>query len=126
MPTNHGRKTIIQLSVAELDRVSTQNPRNKQCLATTSNINKIDLEFIESSKDATLTEEPLGGKDGYQIQFLGKHEDMFFSMVRAGKDFFNPRAIGKGNRRPAKTVRQQKTDKPTVYDQDDDETAPSQ
>ena len=123
MPTNHGRKTTIQLSVAELGNVITQNPQNRQCAQTTSSITKTDLEFIETSKDGTLAEQPLNGKDDSHVQFLGKHEDMPFFMVRAGKELFNPNAPGRRNRRPAKTVKQQKTDRPAVYDEDDDGAA---
>lgn len=120
MPKFYGRNTAIQVSVAELAKVTTQNPRPRQCPESTSSIGKIELEFTKASKEATLAEESLNGKDGRHLRFLGTNEDMPFFMVQAGKNFFNPDAMARRTRRPAKSLKQQTTDKVSVYDSDGD------
>ena len=122
MPTLYGRNTTVQVSLADLGKVITQNPRPKQCPETTNSIGKIELEFINASRNATLAEQSLLGEDEKHLRFLGRHEDMPFFMVRVGKDFFNPNAAERKTRRAARTVRQQTTDKVSVYDATIDET----
>lgn len=121
MPTLYGHSTSVQLSVTNLARATTQNPEPRQCSVSTANIKKIDLEFAKASRDGTLGETALLGDDGRHLRFLGKYEDMPFFMVRAGKDFFDPNAVEKTTRRPAKSVRTQMSDNITLYDSGLDE-----
>jgi len=121
MPTTYGRNTTLQLSVADLAKVTPPNPRPKQCPETTSSVGQIELQFAKASSNGTFAEEPLNGEDGRHLRFLGKHEDLPFFMVHAGKEFFNPNDLARRTRRPAKTVKQQTTDKLSLYDSGVDE-----
>lgn len=102
MPTFYACKTTIQLSVADITRATTPNPRSVQCPEASQNIRSTAQEFARGSKDGTLTETPLLTEDGSHIRFLGKHQDMPFFMVHAGKTFFELDASEKRNRRPAR------------------------
>ena len=99
MPTLYGQNTTVQLSIADLDRTVTLNPRTQHA---TESIKKVAQEFARGSKDGTLTETALNTEDGSHIRFLGKHEDMPFFMVHAGKYLFDQTTMEKRNRRPAR------------------------
>lgn len=116
MPTFHNHSTAVQLSVANIPKVITQNPQPGQCAASTTNIKHVELEFAKASGDGTLAEDALSGDDGKHLDFLGKHQDMPFFMVRVGKDFYNPNATQKTTRRPAKSVKAQISDSTALYD----------
>ena len=118
MPKNYGRNTSIQLSVADLAKVITQNPRPKQCPETTSSAASIESEFLKSSEHWTLAEETFYDQDGRHLWFLGKAKDIPFFMVHAGKDFFDPNPLVKQTRKPAKTIKQQQADNVSVYEHD--------
>lgn len=102
MPTFYAQKTTVQLSVTDLGRATTTNPRRQQSLAASESIKNVAQEFARGSKDGTLTETPLYTEDGSHIRFLGKHEDMPFFMVHAGNNFFDLATKEKTNRRPAR------------------------
>ena len=102
MPTFYAQKTTVQLSVADLGRATTPNPRTQQCHAASESIRNIAREFARGSRDGTLTETPLHTEDGSHVRFLGKQENMPFFMVHAGKNFFDSTTKEKRNRRPAR------------------------
>lgn len=101
MPTLYGQKTTVQLSVADLGRATNANPKMQQSLAASESVRNVAQEFARGSKDGTLTETPLSTEDGSHVRFLGKHGDMPFFMVHAGKNFFDL-TTEKKNRRPAR------------------------
>ena len=102
MPTFYAQKTTIQLSIADLGRATTSNPRTQQSLAASESVRNVAQEFARGSKDGTLTETPLYTEDGSHVRFLGKHENMPFFMVHAGKNLFDLTTKEKRNRRPAR------------------------
>ena len=102
MPTFYAQKTTVQLSVADLGRATTPNPRTQQSHAASEYIRNVAQEFARGSKDGTLTETPLYTEDGSHVHFLGKHETMPFFIVHAGKNFFDLTTKEKRNRRPAR------------------------
>lgn len=102
MPTYHARGTTIQLSVADIDRSTTQNPINRQCQEAKEIVESNVLEFAKASKHATLNEDALlDARTSSHIRFLGTNEDMPFLLVRAGKTFFgyDLKPNGRKNRR---------------------------
>lgn len=101
MPTFYAQKTTVQLSVADLGWTTTLNPHTQQSIATSESIRNVAHEFARGSKDGTLTETPLYTKDGKKshVRFLGKHGNMPFFMVHAGKNFFDL-TTKERNRRP--------------------------
>ena len=116
MPTLRSRRATVQLSVADLQKVTTGNPLNKQCPESTSDIMKTEQEFVNAGTDRTLAEEPFLGEDGYRLQYLGSNKDFPFLMVRAGKEFFNSNALIKRTGQPAVPDWIQKSDKSSRYD----------
>ena len=102
MPTFYAQKTTVQLSVADLERATTPNPRTQQSLVASKSIRNIAQEFAKGSKDGTLTETPFYTEDGSHMRFLGKRGTMPFFMVHAGKNFFDLATKEKRNRRPAR------------------------
>lgn len=102
MPTFYAQKTTVQLSVADLGRATTPNPRTQQSLAASESIRNVAQEFARGSKDGTLTETPLYTEDGSHVRFLGKHGNMPFFMVHAGRNFFDLATKEKRNRRPTR------------------------
>ena len=102
MPTFFAQKTTVQLSVADLGRATTPNPRTQQSFAASESIRNVAQEFARGSKDGTLTETPLYAEDGSHLHFLGKHGNMPFFMVHAGKNLFDSTTKEKRNRRPAR------------------------
>lgn len=120
MPTLHSHSATIQLSVANIPKVITENPQTGQCNASTRNIKNVELEFAKASGNSTLAEDVLLGDDGRHLDFLGKHENMPFFLVRAGKDFYSPNAAQKTTIRPAKSVRAQTSESIALYDSGSD------
>ena len=118
MPKHYGRKTAVQLSVADIAKAITQNPRSKQCLETSNSAASIESEFLNSSEHRTLAENAFNDHDGRHLWFLGKAKDIPFLMVHAGEYFFDPDCIEKRTRRPAKTIEQQQADNVSIYDHD--------
>ena len=102
MPTFYAQKTTIQLSVADLGRAAPANPCTQQSIASSESIRSVAQEFAKGSKNGTLTETPFHTEDGSHVRFLGKHGDMPFFMVHAGKNFFDLTTKEKRNRRPAR------------------------
>ena len=102
MPTFSAQKTTIQLSVADLGRVTTPNPSIQQSFAASESIRNVSQEFARASKDGTLTETPLETEDGRHMRFLGKVGTMPFFMVHAGQTFFDTTTTEKRNRRAAR------------------------
>lgn len=119
MPTYHGLKTTVQLSVADLDRATTRNPLTQHGPATRESIRRVTQEFAQGSKDGTLTETYLSAKDKSYIEFpgetplstgfLGEPRRMPFFMVHAGKDFFDLTTKENRNRRPCRVPLDKKT-----------------
>lgn len=116
MPTLHSHSTTVQLSVANIPKVITENPQTGQCNASTTNIKNVELEFAKASGNGTLAEDALSGDDGRHVDFLGKYQNMPFLLVRAGKDFYSPNAAQKTTMRPAKSVRAQTSESIALYD----------
>ena len=102
MPSFHGQKTTIQLSVADLGRATTTNPGLRQCIPVSESIQNVAQEFARGSKDGTLTETPLYAENESHVRFLGKHGTMLFFMVHAGKTFFDSTTKERRNRRSAR------------------------
>lgn len=102
MPTYYATNTTIQLSIADLDRTTTLNPRTQQSHTVSESIENAALEFDRGSKDGTLTETPLCTEDESHIRFLGTPGHMPFFMVHAGKNLFDLNTEEKRNRRPTR------------------------
>lgn len=89
MPTLYARSTTVQLSVADLKTTTTTN--YKPSLG--SNMGEVTnntAEFARGSRNGTLTETPLYTDDsGTHMRFLGRHKNMPFFIVQAGKHFFD-------------------------------------
>lgn len=89
MPTLYARSTTVQLSVADLKTTTTTN--YKPSLG--SNMGEVTnntAEFARGSRNGTLTETPLYTDDsGTHMRFLGRHQNMPFFIVQAGKHFFD-------------------------------------
>ena len=89
MPTLYARSTTVQLSVADLENTTTID--YKPSLG--SNMGEVTnnaAEFARGSRNGTLTETPLYTDDsGTHMRFLGRHQNMPFFIVQAGKHFFD-------------------------------------
>lgn len=89
MPTLYARSTTVQLSVADLKTTTTTD--YKPSLG--SNMGEVTnnaAEFARGSRSGTLTETPLYIDDsGSHMRFLGRHQNMPFFIVQAGKHFFD-------------------------------------
>ena len=94
MPTLYARSTTVQLSVADLKTTTTTNYK-PSVGSNIAEVTKNAAEFARGSRNGTLTEIPLYTEDsGTHMRFLGRHHNMPFFMVQAGKHFFD-RKIGK-------------------------------
>lgn len=102
MPTLYGKKTTVQLSVSDLRRATTPNPRTQQSPTTSASIRDIAQQFARDSIDGTLSETPLYTEEGSHVRFLGNNKDMLFYMVHAGKNFFDLTTTEQRNTRPAR------------------------
>ena len=109
MPSFGHKTTVVQLSVADLERATTRNPLTKH---GPESIRRVAQEFARASKDGTLTETLLSTKDKTYIEspedtplstgFLGNPRSMPFLMVHAGKNFFDVTTKEHRNRRPCR------------------------
>lgn len=102
MPTLYGANTTVQLSVADLKLATSPNPRTNQRPEVTADVERTLLEFAKGSRNGTLDETPLYAENGSHLRFLGKHQDMPFFIVHAGRLFFDANSKGKRNRRAAR------------------------
>lgn len=102
MPTFYAKSTTVQLSAADLECATTPKIRAAQGTEATESTRDVVFALAKASKDGTLSEIAINGPDGHHVQFLGENEDMPFFVVRAGKNFFDPDAPEKRNRRPAR------------------------
>ena len=102
MPTLYSAETTVQLSVADLKLATSPNPRTNQRPEATADVQRTLLEFTKGSRNGTLDETPLYAENGSHLRFLGKHQDMPFFMVHAGKNFFDANSKEKRNRRAAR------------------------
>ena len=102
MPSYSASDTTIQLSVADLGRATTPNPRTQQSLSASATIRDISQGFTRGSRDGTLTETSLETEQGHHLRFLGKQGTMPFLMVHAGQNFFDLSSKERRNRRPAR------------------------
>ncbi|KAL2042074.1 hypothetical protein N7G274_005262 [Stereocaulon virgatum] len=102
MPTLYAATTTVQLSVANLKLATSPNPRTSQRPEVTADVERTLLEFAKGSRNGTLDETPLYAENGSHLRFLGKHQDMPFFMVRAGKNFFDATSKERRNRRAAR------------------------
>lgn len=94
MPTLYARSTTVQLSVADL-KATTTTKHKPSVGSNMGEVTKNATEFVRGSRNGTLTEIPLYTDDGgTNMRFLGRHQNMPFFMVQAGKHYFD-RKIGK-------------------------------
>jgi len=100
MPTFYAKSTAAQLSIADLEKSTTRNPISRQCPESTKAVEIAALEFARASKHGTLREDAIDDKaTGSHMRFLGKHRDVPFFMVEAGKHLFDPETTERRNRK---------------------------
>ncbi len=89
MPTLYASSTTIQLSVADLAKTTTTDPK-PLLSSNVEDVARISAEFARGSRYGTLTEIPLYTNETHShMRFLGTNQDMPFFMVQAGKTFFD-------------------------------------
>ena len=104
MPTYYSRLTSVQLAVTHLQDTTTTGPETLIRSNVSDEISRCAAKFAEASINGTLDETPIrtGDLNTSDVRFLGKHGNMPFLMVRAGKAFFEPDTEGRRTRRPAR------------------------
>lgn len=93
----------MQLSAANLQKATSEDPPNSKCPQATRNIADVADEFTRALVDGTLAEDDIIDEvTGSRTRFLGNHRDMPFFMVRAGEGFFAEDGEGRKTNRPAR------------------------
>ena len=105
MPTFSGNNTTLQLSTANILKSTTANPTGIKSSQCTSNVESAINEFAKASISGTLAEDVIEDEaTGSSVRFLGKHQDMPFLMVRAGKGFYEKERLGARTGRVARML----------------------
>ena len=100
MPTFYGNHTTVQLSTANILPATTTNPVLNKGSLCTYNVESAINEIAKASVNGTLAEDAIEDEaNGTSVRFLGKHKDMPFLMVQAGKGFYETgRQVRRTNR----------------------------
>lgn len=115
MPTLYARSTTVQLSVADLKTTTTTNFK-PSVGSNMGEVTKNAAEFARGSRDGTLTETPLyTDEGGTHMRFLGRHQNMPFFMVQAGKHYFDSKIDKVRTRKPQRDPSEKSVQAPPAH-----------